>query len=66
MYQLVFLDDLATKYHVMAYFREGKASFSSIKAQSGAKGHEKLPKLVQICQSPFGSAKAPRLFSGDY
>ncbi len=58
LYQLVFLDNLATKYHVMAYFMKGKKSISSISVRAAAAGHKIQPKLEKICQAEF----KPRLF----
>lgn len=50
MHQLVFLDDIATEYHVLAYFQKGQKSILNITVQTGAKGHGIQPKLEKICQ----------------
>jgi len=53
IYQLVFLDEFATEYKVLAYFKKGQKTFSSINVNTKAEGHEIKPKLNEICQSEF-------------
>jgi dTMP kinase len=54
-YQLIFLDNLATKYRVVAWLNSSRNRITKIKAQTDPSGREKIETLDHLCRSAYNS-----------